>query len=82
MTTIIKVKTNIDKHRVAANITESHMISKSIYNAKDVSKKCQKSTCFIWTYGPFSTDYRVATASTVYLTMLLCQESLYRSRTR
>ena len=81
MTTLITAKlkktddqTNIDKYRVAANITEYYIISKSIilriiipkfmmirqsFHVKNVCK-CQKSTCLKWTYGLFGHRYEVA----------------------
>ena len=33
------------------------------------SCKCKKSTCLIWTYGHFDNNYRVATLSTLSLTV-------------
>ncbi len=73
MTTFIKTKlkksidekTNIEKYRVAANITEYHIISILIFLSNIIPKfmkirqfihvdmfiKCQKSICLEWTYG-------------------------------
>ena len=86
MTTFIKKfkksndQTNIDKFRVAANITEYHSISKLIFlriiNAKFMKirqifhvNNVKKSTCLKWTYGLFGNNYQIATLSTLYLTV-------------
>ena len=64
MTTFIKTKlkqlddhTNIDKHRVTANITEYHIISKSIVRTDGrTDPKCRK-TSFLKKYSlPIPTD--------------------------
>ena len=67
MTTLITMRfkksddqTNIDKFRVAANITEYHIISKLIFLDKHVLN---------WTYGIFGQNERIATLSTFYLTV-------------
>ena len=84
MTTFIKMKfkksddhTNIDKYRVAANITKYHIISKLILLRIIIPKfmkirqlfhvNISKSTCLIWIYRLFGHNYRVTTLSTVYL---------------
>ena len=47
-------QTNIDKYRLAANITEYHIISKLIFQRIIIIRqlfhvKCQKPTC-LWTF--------------------------------
>ena len=61
MTTFMKTKfkisedkTNIDKYRLAVNITEYHIISKLIL------QRMPKSSCLRWTYGRPGIDYKVA----------------------
>ena len=88
MTAFIKTKlkrsndeTSIDKYRVAANITEYHIISKIIFLRLIIQKfmkkkrlfhvKMSKINIFKWMYGLFGHNYRVAALSKLYLTILV-----------
>ncbi len=57
---------NIDKYRVASNITEYYIISKLIF----LVCKNFKISKFKWTYGLSGHNYRVATLSTLDITVL------------
>ena len=78
MTTFIQTKfkksddqTNIYKHKVAANITEYHIISKLIFLTIIIQKFTVKINMIKWTYGHFGHNYRVAALSTLYITVLV-----------
>ena len=91
LTTFTKTKfkksddqTNIDKYRVAVDITEFHIISKfhilrinipkfmkigQLFHVTKYAKKIKKSS-YLGTYELFSLNYWVASLSTLYLTVL------------
>ena len=57
-------ETNIDKYRVAANITEYHL-----YIKISLPKSHHSKIMFKWKDGRFGQSYRVAALSTFYLTV-------------
>ena len=58
----ICMKANLKKSDDQTNINK--------YRVDANITKCQKSTCLKWTYGLFGYNYRVATLSTLYQTVL------------